>query len=546
MKVKVKPEEIWSEYTKGIEYNTSIDLYDNVETNQNFYNGKQWEGVNAPDIEKPVINICKTAIDYFDAMIISDDIAVNCELPDGLDELVKQAVNHITTTGIEQVFEQTRFKQLTRWFVKDCGINGDAMFHWWYNTLKNTKGKYIGRIDLELIDNTNFIFGNPAQKEVERQPYILIIAKLPIDEVVDMVDDSLKDEIVSDSDDYRNALNESEAKSVGKYATVITKFWKQDGFVYMTKTTQKVTLVKPINLKQTLYPVAKMSWKNVMNSYHGISPLTEIRQNQIMINKFYMMLNEFIKKLAFPKMLYDKTKIRQWTNKIEAVGVNGDPREAVFSSSPVMQLSEQVIGFIENLFEKTKSALGIYDVALGNVKAENTSAIIALQKTASQPLEMQKLDYFQVVEDSVRIIVDIMSAFYGIRDVPIKTDEGDGTIPFDYSDISFDDFGMNVEIGASAYWSEVTQIQTLDNMYRNGILMNDPVLYLEQLPNGVVKNRMDIIKAIKEKQAQAQMAEMAMLGQQQAQQMQAPAPKTKTISQPTNTVGNMPVRSVGK
>ena len=58
MKIKTTPQEIWDEYKKGETYNSSIDLYDTVEKNQRFYHGDQWYEVNAPDLNKPVFNIC--------------------------------------------------------------------------------------------------------------------------------------------------------------------------------------------------------------------------------------------------------------------------------------------------------------------------------------------------------------------------------------------------------------------------------------------------------------------------------------------------------
>lgn len=523
-KVRTQPEDIWKEYTSGVDFKAQINLYDNVEYNQNFYLGKQWEGVNAPDIEKPVINIVKQAVDYFVSMLVSDDISISCELPDGIDDTTKQAVEYITTTGIDNVFESTKFKQQTRFFIKDSAINGDAFFHWWYNTSKNPEGLYKGEVDLEIVDSVNVIFGNPAESRVESQPYILIVYKLPTDEVKKMVGENDAVYITADGHDLNQI--EAEARTVTNYTTVITKLYKENGSVWFTKSTEKVIITKPVNLKQKLYPIVKMSWKQVKNSYHGVSPITEIRPNQIMINKYYMMLNEFVKKMSFPKLLFDATKIPRWTNKVEAIGVNGDPREAIAMSSPTSSLDQQIIQYIENLIQKTKETLGIYDVALGNVRPENTSAIVALQKTASQPLELQRLDYLQVVEDSVRIIVDIMQSFYGVRQVPFETEMGNGTIPFDYKDINFDDFGLQVEVGSSAYWSEVTQIQTLDNMYRNGIIP-DAITYLEQLPSGIIKNRGDIIQAIRMQQ------------QMQAQQMQAQQ-LSATPSMPTNTVGGIP------
>jgi hypothetical protein len=297
-----------------------------------------------------------------------------------------------------------------------------------------------------------------------------------------------------------------------------------------------------------LYPVVGMSWRRIKDSYHGESPLTSQIQNQIVINKYYMMLNEFMKKLSFPKLLFDKTKIAAWSNKVEAIGVNGNPHDAIASSSPTMQMSQQDMQYVQDLIEKTKESMGVYDVALGNAAPDNTSAIIALQKTASQPLELQKMDYFQVVEDCVRVILALMASNYGERNkqmkVPMNPEEiqvmntmnqpplgmpmgmgeppvTEGTssgmvdieVPFNYADFTPDNMDLIIDVGASAYWSELMQIQSADNMYQLGIIP-DPITYLEQIPNGVVKSKKGIIEAIKKKQAEQQMMmqQQAMMG----------------------------------
>ena len=49
---------------------------------------------------------------------------------------------------------------------------------------------------------------------------------------------------------------------------------------------------------------------------------------------------------------------------------------------------------------------------------------------------------------------------------------------------------LNVDIGASAYWSEMSNIQTLDNLYEKGLL--EPVTYLESIPAHLVPNKAKI------------------------------------------------------
>lgn len=73
MRIKTTPQEIWNEYEKGVSYNQSqgVNLYETVRQNENFFIGRQWEGVNAPDLEKPVINILKRVVSFFISTIAS-------------------------------------------------------------------------------------------------------------------------------------------------------------------------------------------------------------------------------------------------------------------------------------------------------------------------------------------------------------------------------------------------------------------------------------------------------------------------------------------
>ena len=75
--IRVHPEEVWSEYQQSLHYCQSVKLFETVQQNENFFIGQQWEGVNAPDMDKPVVNILKRPVSYLVASIMSDDIGIS-------------------------------------------------------------------------------------------------------------------------------------------------------------------------------------------------------------------------------------------------------------------------------------------------------------------------------------------------------------------------------------------------------------------------------------------------------------------------------------
>lgn len=108
------------------------------------------------------------------------------------------------------------------------------------------------------------------------------------------------------------------------------------------------------------------------------------------------------------------------------------------------------------------------------------------------------------VEDYVRIILDIMRVNYGIRETRYEENSEDATAIIDFSVLPYDAMELNVEVGAGSYWSEITQIQTADNLFANGII-KDAALYLDSILDKYIKNKQKIIDKLNEQAQQPQL-----------------------------------------
>ena len=276
-------------------------------------------------------------------------------------------------------------------------------------------------------------------------------------------------------------------------ATELIRLWKEDGTVHFMSTARSCVLKPAANSGRRRYPIAWMSWENVKNSYHGRAAVTGIIPNQIFVNKLWAMAMEHEKRMAFPKIFYDMTKIRQWTNRVgQAIGVAGDPNSAVAASFRAGDMSQQVLQLVEKTISYTKECLGATDVALGNVPLDNTSAIIALQNAAAAPLALQKLSFYQFWEDCVLVIMDMIRCYYGAREVFFETGDETASTVVDFSAIDTDSMELRVDVGPASYWSELVQVETADNLYKNGII-TDAVTYLETVPDKYIRNKRRLI-----------------------------------------------------
>lgn len=526
MKIRKEPSEVWAEYQRGINYNQSIGLYETVKQNNNFYNDKQWEGVNAPDLDKPVFNFLKPVVSYYVAMLISDDVAVNVELGNSVRPPMEAApgmempidlntddnVPKVIAQEVDNIIEQTNLKYKNRRAIKNCAVDGDACMYLWFDPDAETGFEYTGTIRADVLDNTNVLFGNPTEEDVQEQPYVLLAYRRLTEDVRDEAEANgfPRDSITPDNEEY---YANTEYDTDNDYTTVILKLWKEKGSVRMLKCTRDAPVKEETDTEYKLYPLAWMSWESVKNSYHGVSPITGKIPNQIFVNKIYAMAQRQVQDSAFPKVIYDKSKIARWDpSPGKAVGVIGDPTTALFAGFRPPEMSADPVNMAEVTVQQTKDMMGASDAALGNVKPDNTSAIIAVQKAAGMPLDIQKMDFYNFVEACVRIFLEIMRVNYGVRYVTLKDPDGnDLRGEFDFSLLGDYALSLKIDIGAGSYWSELMQVQTLDNLMSNQIIP-DAVTYLEAIPEGYIKNKNRIIERIKEQQQIAEMMQVQAAG----------------------------------
>ena len=160
---KLTPQKIWNEYILGENHHQQIELHKTVEKNEQFYHGEQWEGVNAPDLEKPVINVFKRAVTYLGSQIVSSDVGIHLE-PFGNNEINSENCD-LLNKQVERIIEITKAKNKNIDVIKDAAITGDGVLYAWFDP---AKGKF-GEIELENIDNEKLVCRNPFEHDIQKQ-----------------------------------------------------------------------------------------------------------------------------------------------------------------------------------------------------------------------------------------------------------------------------------------------------------------------------------------------------------------------------------------
>lgn len=537
MKVKTDPISVWNEYERCKQYNDHIGLYETVKQNENFFVGKQWEGVHADDIDLPVFNILKRSVAYFVSNIVSDDIAVNADVFGQRKQSEEyRFIKSVIEKSVDEAVELSRLKDKFRDVLRNAAVDGDGCVYFYFDEKKeiglpNAKGAIVA----EVLANTNVLFGDSTNPDVQAQPYIILYTRRDVEAVREEAKANGNGEweqIRSDGLDPNMLGGEYTGD---RNVTVIIKMWRENGTVHFLKTTRDQIVKKPTDLGYRRYPVAFMNWERVRNSYHGMAAVTGMIPNQIYINKMFAMGMQFTKNTAFPKIVYNQALIREWDNTPgSAVPVVGNPNDAVAVPTRSVEMSQSVISLLERTINYTRDTMGATDAALGNVSPDNTSAIIAVQQASAMPLELNRRAFQEFAEDCVRNIVDIISLRYGVRPVDVDMEEArDPYTPlapdvvlagdmiagdFDFDTLRDMALRLSVTIGVSAYWSETMQMQTMTNLFTTGII-TDPRIFLEMVPDKFLANKSALLRSLDKSDARAQMLAQEQMAQEQAMAM---------------------------
>ncbi len=486
----VTPEGVRELYEKGRSFKESIDLYETVNTNENFFIGKQWEGVRSNGLPTPVFNILKRDVCFVVSSITSDNLKVQAEplASTPRTEMLKEPVR-ILNEEFESLFEHNNVPGLLRELARDAAVRGDGCLYSWWD---QDSGE--GTVRSEIIPNTRVHFGNPNDRHVQSQPWIIIESR-------EMVGALRKrawelgspdwDLITADDD---NTHPGDERRTDGK-VTKLLFLWREpeSGEIRGYECAGNARVRGPWSLGIRLYPIVWLSWDYIPDCCHGQAMITGLIPNQIFINKMWAMSMLSLMTTAYPKIIYDRTRIPKWTNQVgQAIGVTGgDVSTAARPLSPAV-ISPQVTQFIDAAIDQTNRNLGTTSAALGDVRPDNTSAIIALQRAAATPSEITKQNLQQCVEELAKIYLEFIGEFYGIR--PVDTGEG-GAAEFDFGFFRGLPMALKIDVGASAYYSEIASVQTLDNLLSRGHI--DMIQYLERIPDGYIADRRGLIEELK-------------------------------------------------
>ena len=499
----------WELYEQGRAYNDRLEpnQYALVNTNIAFFAGDQW--IHMPDtpamrrLPKPVFNIIKRVASLFVASLTSGGAAIDFS---PMDRSTGSEDARMAADEVAGLLDKFKMDYRIREALFDGAQTGDYCAHFWWDAQAKPYGgpygAYRGAVAMELVDGINVMFGNPADANVQRQPWVLLVGR---DTVENLRQEArrhnpgfLDEDIVSDSETAPMAGQGGQVEHAGGKALYVILYTRQGDTVHVTKATRTATIYENVDTGLHRYPIAWGNWEKQKNQYHGRALVTGIIPNQIFINTMFAMVMRHLQLLGFPKTVYNADLIGQWSNEVgQAIGVRGlQPGQSVQEAAATLQpadMSAQILTVIDRAVSYTKDCLGATDAQLGNVNPNNTSALMVLQSASEVPLENTRAGIYEWLEDIGAILLDMMGTYYGTR--PVISGDGSVTL-YDFGKFKDLWFRIRVDVGPASRFSEIAMTQTLDNLRDAGVL--DVVQYLERVPDRLIPGKDALIRELKE------------------------------------------------
>ena len=500
----------WLQYEAGKEYKRRIGLYKTVRENERFYRGDQWYMIPSNNLPRPVFNVVKRIVDHLCCTIVPSKISIRYfdeKLPYVKDATYLNTLTKVLTDNARYRWEHAKMDSKLYSLITDAAITGDGVLYCYWKHDLNGDGNYVGDIQTDVIDNVNVFVADVNKNDIQSQDYIILSGRATVSSLRrEARDNGLSEgnvmKIVADKVDDTDfagdfASSELEGEDESK-ATYLIKFWREDGVVCFEKSTRNC-VINRVKTPCTLYPITYFSWQKTKNSFHGTSIVSSMIANQKYINRAYAMVMKHMSDTAFSKVIYDKTKIPEWSNEVgEAIASIGctNVSDAV-SVLPVGELQDNYLDLLKNVISSTKELSGATETALGNVNPQNTSAILAIQEASKIPLKLVRAALYQCIEDLANIWADMIFGYFsGERLIPMLDTNGK------YSSCRLPECVEHpsairafVDVVDMSTYSSALTLSILDKLLEGGHITFEQ--YLARIPSDFIENPTELIGGVR-------------------------------------------------
>lgn len=508
--------EVESQHKGGVSFLRRMGFLDKWPEYERFKAGDQWPAVTprTKALPRPVFNLIKMIETHKVANVMSEQINMMFSREEADETQEQDDTGDLFSRYSAATWEHIKQDDINEEALDIAANTGTVAVHYYYDM--SIKGgvqmPYIGEMQGEVIDPINIFFGNEQQRNVQRQPYIIISSREGVKSVREFArKNGMSKEMVTQIKPVKDTQDEGyDSAKVevddSKKITVLTRYWKgNDGKIMFCKVAGGMTIKKPTDTRLTRYPIAVMQWERRKKSIRGIGDTEGLIPNQKAINTLVAMQILSVQLTGWPKLIYKK-------GAIDPSKITNAPGEMIEDHLPVGQgdgakyltpgsISAVAGNLVESILAYTRQMTGADEAATGSAPSAdlNATAIMLLQKASAIPIESIKRRFYSFIEDIGRIWEDIWKVKYNLpRQINLKDDDGE-EYPAIFDGSQYQDVPMQlkIDVGPSSTYSESLMLSSLDKALDRGDI--DYMQYLKYAPHAVVPFRDRLMKELEEK-----------------------------------------------
>ncbi len=520
--------EISQQHSDALAYFRRMGFLNKWPMYERFKAGDQWPAATSRtrNLPRPVFNIIRMIENHKVANVMSEQIKMVFSLEE-IDEEEQMDImpgQDMMDPGeqfskvADAMWERMKMDDLNEEALNICANTGTAIWHFYWDNDVSGGSKYawVGQMEGEIIDPINCFFGNPQQRRVQKQPWIILSCREQVDWVQQQARDNgvspemvkmIKPDKQPTDTDYDAARYElSDARKV----TVLTRYWKERDpktrkyRVFYAKSCNGVVIKKRTATGLDIYPLAVMQWDRRKKSIYGQGDTEGLIPNQKAINTLIAMQILSVQLTGWPKLIYRPGAIdpsRVTNTPGEMIQVEGNPTEGwgVDYLSPG-QISGNASALVEAILAYTRQVSGADEASTGAAPSSelNATAIMLLQKAAAIPIESIKRRFMSAIEDIGRIWEAFFKVYYSTgRQLNVKDDDGND-MPMMFNGAEYEDTPMQlkIDVGPGSMYSESLVVSGLQEALAAGRITY--VQYLQLMPKNVVPYRDRLLKELDE------------------------------------------------
>jgi len=531
---EIEKTDIWNLYQKHINFMNRRNIYCDTDLNNRMYNGDQWAGLKIEGIEKIQFNFIKPVVKHKVSTITSNLFAVNYS-PENIENIefmeTAQKACDLLNKKASKVWDKDFMDKKIKKSAKQAAINDEAICYTYYEEQNNMPIN-------EIISKNDIMYGNENEEEIQLQPYILIRKRVTIIELQDLArKEGIQEEkikYIKGDNDTSTIAGDSGKDEVEDKCWLITKFYRKNGTIHFSKSTEYCDIQEDKDSGLTLYPISHFNWEDQEGNARGIGEVRQLIPNQLETNKTAMRRALTTKNISYPQKVVNEESVQNIKdiNKVgsiirfQGMGNQLKASDVMMTTSPG-QMGTDAEKIQTELISYSKDLNNAGDATTGNINPESASgrAILAVQNAQNQPLNDQLIGLKSYMEDIARIWFEYWKV-YASNGLTIEVDNTDpitGEITKSLEVIPSYilealSTSVKVDITPKGAYDKYAQELSLENMFTNNKISFEE--YVESLDSDSVMPKVKLENILKKrKEAEKQIAAM----EQQAQMMRQQA-----------------------